>query len=154
RIVRAMREGGRTLHCSFDRQGGSWFLSNGVHVSTEGAALVVMNPHVINVGGALFKNAVGQTYRFNSKKEKRTMSDESSKPQLGVVSSEQLDEEEAEFRDLRRDLPGVKGAAEVGLISISVGKHPPKNEFYRTPPDFRPVVPLIDIEVGMDRHYI
>jgi hypothetical protein len=68
---------------------------------------------------------------------------------------EELDEEEREFRELRRDLPGVKGAADIGLITISVGRQPtPKNEFYRTYTDFRPVVPLVDIEVGMDRHYI
>jgi hypothetical protein len=83
------------------------------------------------------------------------MSDETTKPKLEVVSSEQLDEEEREFRALRRDLPGCKGAAEVGMISVSVGRQPtPKNEFFRTHKDFRPVVPLVDIEVGMDRHYI
>lgn len=82
------------------------------------------------------------------------MSDET-EPNLKVVSSQELDEEEKEFRALRRDLPGVKGAAEIGLLSISVGRQPtPKNEFFRTHPDFRPVVPLVDIEVGMDRHYI
>jgi hypothetical protein len=82
------------------------------------------------------------------------MSDEP-KPKLEVVSSEELDEDEKEFRALRRDLPGVKGAAEVGLLAIGVGRQPtPKNEFYRTHKDFRPVVPLVDIEVGMDRHYI
>jgi hypothetical protein len=85
-----------------------------------------------------------------------TMSDEpASKPKLEVVSPEVLDEEEKEFRALRRDLPGVKGAADVGLVTISVGRQPtPKNEFYRTNKDFRPVVPLVNIEVGMDRHYI
>jgi hypothetical protein len=68
---------------------------------------------------------------------------------------EQLDEEEAEFLKLRRDLPGVKGAGAAGLISIGVGRQPtPKNEFYRTHTDFRPVVPLVNIEVGMDRHYV
>ena len=67
----------------------------------------------------------------------------------------ELDEEEAEFRALRRDLPGVKGAGDVGLTAIRVGKKPsPENEFYRTHPDFRPVVPMVNIEVGMDRHYI
>jgi hypothetical protein len=82
------------------------------------------------------------------------MSDET-KPKLEVVSSEQLDEEEAEFRALRRDLPGVKGAGEVGLITVRVGKQPtPKHEFYRTHRDFRPIVPLVDITVGMDKHFI
>jgi hypothetical protein len=83
------------------------------------------------------------------------MADEVKKPKLEVVSDEELDEEEKEFRALRRDLPGVKGAAEVGMISVSVGRQPtPKNEFFRTHKNFRPVVPLVDIEVGMDRHYI
>jgi hypothetical protein len=83
------------------------------------------------------------------------MVDETTKPKLEVVTSEELDEDEKEFRALRRDLPGVRGAAEAGILSISVGKQPmPKNEFYRTHPDFRPVVPLVDVEVGMDRHYI
>lgn len=77
----------------------------------------------------------------------------STKPKLEVV--EQLDEEEREFRALRRDLPGVKGAAEIGMLTVSVGRQPtPKNEFYRTHADFRPIVPLVDVEAGMDRHYI
>src|SRR5262245_36007543 len=83
------------------------------------------------------------------------MTDETAKPKLEVVSSEQLDEEEAEFRALRRDIPGVKGAAEVGLLTISVGRQPaPKNEFYRTSKEYRPVVSLVINEVGMDRQYI
>jgi hypothetical protein len=83
------------------------------------------------------------------------MADEVKKPKLEVVPDEQLDEEEMEFRALRRDVPGVKGAAAAGMISISVGRQPtPKNEFYRTHSDFRPVVPLVDIEVGMDKHYV
>ena len=84
------------------------------------------------------------------------MSDEpASKPKLEVVSPEELDEEEKEFRALRRDLPGVKGAGEAGLLAISVGRQPtPKNEFYRTHPDFRPVIPMVNIEVGMDKRFI
>jgi hypothetical protein len=35
---------------------------------------------------------------------------------------------------LRRDIAGVKGAADAGILTISVGKQIiPKNEFYRTP---------------------
>jgi hypothetical protein len=74
------------------------------------------------------------------------------KPKL-IVSEEALDEDEAEFRKLRRDLPGVKGASAIGIVAISVGKSPGKNEFFRTHPDFRPVVPLVDLEVGMERQY-
>jgi hypothetical protein len=85
------------------------------------------------------------------------MTDETAKPKLEIVppTEEQLDEEEKEFRALRRDLPGVKGAADVGLLTIGVGKQPsPKNEFYRTHKDFRPVVPLVDVQVGMDNHFV
>jgi hypothetical protein len=82
-------------------------------------------------------------------------SDETVKPKLEVVPSEQLDEEEAEFRALRRDLPGVKGAGEAGLITVGVGRQPtPKHEFYRTHPDFRPVVPIVSVEAGMDKHFV
>jgi hypothetical protein len=81
------------------------------------------------------------------------MPDETTKPHPEVV--EQLDEEEAEFNRLRRDLPGVKGAAEAGLIAISVGKQPsPKNEFYRTHKEFHPVVSLVTVEAGMDQHFV
>ena len=65
----------------------------------------------------------------------------------------ELDEEEKEFRALRRDLPGVKGSSAAGIVTLSVGKAPAKNEFFRTHPDFRPVVPLVNIEVGMEKQY-
>jgi hypothetical protein len=72
-----------------------------------------------------------------------------------AAHAEQLDEEEAEFRKLRRDLPGVKGSSAAGIIAISVKKAPTKNEFFRThkDPDFRPVMPIVDIELGMEKHY-
>jgi hypothetical protein len=69
------------------------------------------------------------------------------------VEQEQLDEEEKEFRSLRRDIPGVKGASAVGIVAIGVAKTPGKNEFFRTHPDFRPVVPIVDLEVGMEKHF-
>jgi hypothetical protein len=82
------------------------------------------------------------------------MSDEGiKKPKLELVSEEELDEEEREFRAIRRDLPGVKGASAVGIVTINVSKTPGKNEFFRTHADFRPIVPMVDCEVGMDRHY-
>jgi hypothetical protein len=80
------------------------------------------------------------------------MNDEPKIPKLEDVS-EELDEEEAEFRALRRDLPGVKGASAAGIVFISVGKTPPKNEFFRTHPDFRPVMPIVDLEVGMEKQF-
>jgi hypothetical protein len=83
------------------------------------------------------------------------MSDDAKKPDLKIVSEEELDEEEREFRALRRDLPGVKGAADIGMLTISVGRQPtPKNVFYRTHKTFEPVVPLVNVEVGMDKHFI
>jgi hypothetical protein len=72
---------------------------------------------------------------------------------LKVVSDEELDEEEREFRAMRRDLPGVKGASAVGIVSIGVSKIPGKNEFFRTHSEFRPVVPIVDLEVGMERQF-
>jgi hypothetical protein len=66
---------------------------------------------------------------------------------------EQLDAEEAEFRALRKDLPGKKGASAAGIVAISVGKTPTKNEFFRTHCEFRPVVPIVDLEVGMEKTF-
>jgi hypothetical protein len=81
------------------------------------------------------------------------MADEVKKAKLELVTEEELDEEEREFRALRRDLPGVKGASAAGIVAISVGKVPGKNEFFRTHPDFRPVVPIVDIEIGMEKQF-
>ena len=69
------------------------------------------------------------------------------------ADQEQLDEEEQEFRAMRRDLPGVKGEGAAGIVAISVGKAPAKNEFFRTHPDFRPIVAMVDLEVGMERQF-
>ena len=77
----------------------------------------------------------------------------SEKPKLEVVPEEVLDEDEAEFRKLRRDIPGVKGASAIGIVAVNVGKTPGKNEFFRTHPDFKPRVPLVDIEVGMEKQF-
>jgi hypothetical protein len=84
------------------------------------------------------------------------MADEQAKkPELKLVPEEELDEEEKEFRALRRDLPGVKGAAEAGMLTISVGKQiSPKHEYYRTQKTFRPIVPMVKVEAGMDQHFI
>jgi len=79
------------------------------------------------------------------------MADETAKPKLEVVLD--LDEDEAEYRRLRRDLPGVSGASAVGIVAIGVAKLPGRNEFFRTHPDFRPIIPIIDHEVGMERQF-
>lgn len=68
-------------------------------------------------------------------------------------TEEELDAEEAEFRALRRDLPGVKGAGAAGIVAISVGKAPAKNEFFRTNRDFCPLIPIVDLEIGMERQF-
>jgi hypothetical protein len=70
-----------------------------------------------------------------------------------VEQVDALDAEEAEFRALRRDLPGVKGASGAGIVAISVSKTPGKNEFFRTHREFRPIVPIVDFEVGMERQF-
>jgi hypothetical protein len=75
---------------------------------------------------------------------------------LKLISPEvqaKLDDEEQEFRLLRRDLPGVKGASAVGIVTIGVGKAPSKNEFFRTHKGFRPIVPMVDCEIGMEKQY-
>ena len=64
-----------------------------------------------------------------------------------------LDADEAEFRALRRDLPGVKGASATGIVAMPVGKTPAKNEFFRTHREFRPIIPIVDLEVGMERQF-
>jgi hypothetical protein len=69
------------------------------------------------------------------------------------VSNEVDDAEEAEFRSIRRDLPGVKGLSAAGIVAVSVGKIPAKNEFFRAHPEFRPVVPIVDHEVGMEKQF-
>ena len=81
--------------------------------------------------------------------EKSPATDSAIPPEIAA----ELDEEEKEFRALRRDLPGVKGSSAAGIVTLSVGPAPAKNEFFRTDPDFRPVVPLVNIEVGMEKQY-
>ncbi len=59
----------------------------------------------------------------------------------------------------RRDLgPAVvgslgKGASAIGIVTIAVSKTPRKNDFFRTHPSFRPIVPIVNFEQGMDKHY-
>jgi hypothetical protein len=72
---------------------------------------------------------------------------------VSPADQEQLDEEEQEFRAMRRDLPGVKGAGAAGIAAISVGKAPAKNEFFRVHSEFRPIVAMVDLEVGMERQF-
>jgi hypothetical protein len=41
----------------------------------------------------------------------------------------------------------------VGIIAISVGRAPAKNEFFRTHPRFRAIVPIVNVEQGMEKAY-
>lgn len=68
-------------------------------------------------------------------------------------TAEQLDAEEQEFRTIRRDLPGVRGASAVGIVTISVGKTPTKNAYFRTHREFRPIVPIVNHEVGIEKQF-
>jgi len=87
-----------------------------------------------------------------------TADDAAKKPDLKLVPEEleeELDEEEREYRALRRDVPGVKGAAAAGMLTIGVGKQPaPKNVFYRTHKTFRPVVPLVNMGITVTDHVL
>ena len=75
-------------------------------------------------------------------------------PSTAATTEEELDADEQEFNALRRDLPGVKGVSAAGIVTISVGKVPtPKNEFFRTNREFRPIVPIVNVEVGMEHQY-
>jgi hypothetical protein len=74
-------------------------------------------------------------------------------PTTAAATEEELDAEEQEFRALRRDLPGVKGAGAAGIVAISVGKAPARNEFFRAHREFCPLIPIVDLEIGMERQF-
>jgi hypothetical protein len=80
-------------------------------------------------------------------------SDTPAGPKLVVDNEEALDEDEKEFRALRQELPGVQGGSAAGIVAISVGKAPNKNAFFRTHPDFHPIIPIVDLEVGMEKQF-
>jgi hypothetical protein len=66
RVIVAMRDGGLALHCSHEKSGTRWWLSDGRCVQTEIAKLVTINADITSVGGGLFRDVPGQTYRFIS----------------------------------------------------------------------------------------
>jgi hypothetical protein len=74
-------------------------------------------------------------------------------PAVSQEHIEQLDAEEDEFRAMRRDLPGVKGSSAIGIVAIGASKIPGRNEFFRTHRDFMPVMPIVDLEVGMEKQF-
>jgi hypothetical protein len=73
-----MHNDGLALHCSYERSGVVWSLSNGK--SPKIANLVIINPDVVSVGDALFQDMPAQMFRFveieNPKKEPNKMTDE------------------------------------------------------------------------------
>jgi hypothetical protein len=75
------------------------------------------------------------------------------KLKLVLVSDDELDEDEREFRAIRQDIPGVQGASAIGIVAIGVAKNPGKNAFFRTHPGFHPVVGVVDLEVGMEQTF-
>jgi hypothetical protein len=92
---------------------------------------------------------------IKSEDTEATMNSSTGSQLVGIspAAEEELDEEEEEFRALRRDLPGVKGASAAGIVTISVGKTPTKNAFFRTRPKFRPIVSIVNDQVGMEKQF-
>jgi hypothetical protein len=103
--------------------------------------------------------SVGELHVAKAKLEEVENTEPQSEPEEAVAPiaqpniEEELDAEEQEFRALRRDLPGVKGASAAGIVAISVGKAPAKNEFFRSHREFRPIMRIVDLEVGMERKF-
>jgi hypothetical protein len=70
-----------------------------------------------------------------------------------AATEEELDADEREFRDMRRDVAGVKGSSGAGIVAISVAKIPEKNNFFRTSRDFSMVTTILDQPVGMENKF-
>ena len=60
-------------------------------------------------------------------------------------TAEELDEEEKEFRALRRDLDGVKGASAAGIVAISVSKTPAQERVFPHASQFRPIIKMVNL---------
>ena len=56
-------------------------------------------------------------------------------------------------RSAARPARVVKGASATGIVAISVGKAATKNEFFRSHKEFRPIIPIVDFEMGVERHF-
>jgi hypothetical protein len=76
-----------------------------------------------------------------------------SRQRLKVVepSAEELDEDERALRALRLDLPGSSNVPS-GIVSLSVGRIP-RREFFRTHPEHRVVLPVVDHTAGLDTEF-
>jgi hypothetical protein len=66
--IATMRAGG-TLHLQFGPTREWWVLSNGWIVTPEVAAIVIKRPNIVAVGAGLFRNSLGQTWRYFNPKE-------------------------------------------------------------------------------------
>ena len=64
RVMAALR-GGAVLQLSYGRRSAHWTLSNAIPVDDAVARLVIKNPNVVDVGDALFAEALAQTWRFS-----------------------------------------------------------------------------------------
>jgi hypothetical protein len=66
RVIVAMRDESLALHCSHEKSGTRWWLSDGRPVQPEIAKLVTIDANITSVGDGLFRNMPSQTYRFIS----------------------------------------------------------------------------------------
>jgi hypothetical protein len=73
-------------------------------------------------------------------------------PEPVPPTPDQLDEDEAELRALRIDLPGAGGTAPTGIISIGVTDKLPKSEFIRARGDTI-VVNMLPLQTGMEKEF-
>jgi hypothetical protein len=89
--------------------------------------------------------------------KRKTDSEDEARVPLKLITPEQeeeLDEDERLFREMNKDMPGVKGSGAIGIVSIAVSKLPAeKNEFFRTCADFKMSTAIVDLEVGMERQF-
>jgi hypothetical protein len=104
-----------------------------------------------------------QTGESEAKPAGEKIDTDDGKPELQIVDDsaaatkkpdETEDEDEREFRAQRRALPDVHGSSAAGIVAINVSKLPAgKNEFFRTHPEFSPIVDLVVTDVGMETQY-
>ena len=74
-------------------------------------------------------------------------------PPLSAEDEAALDQDELEYRRLRRDLPGVSGAAAQGIVAMAVSKSRRRTSSSGPTPRFVRTVQLVNIEVGMEKQY-
>jgi hypothetical protein len=138
----------------------AWFVWQRGHSGPPTFHRISANTNTTGNGRAGDKSSLKETTAMTKHTPRVVESDTPPDPVKVPITEAQLDEgqldaDEMEFNKLRRDLPGVKGAAAAGIVAISVGKTPAKNEFFRTHSGagYRPIVPLVDVEIGMEKSY-